>query len=231
MMKAPLFMQDQGPCASSLLNVARVALITSALTSALTSAIPFVLWVAHPPSAWAQGGETEAQLIERELTHQEARDLDEGVRFLGDRAEVWVLDSLEQGELEVKLCNGARWLFGGRLKQSKGARAIFSALPSLNELTLIFYKAKTKVNPNLEGRYVQTRSPVITARFTLSRAKANLIHVERVMSLLEGLSCVDRAKELLDSFWLSPEVMKEREALARLMRERAVQAPKRKPAQ
>lgn len=169
---------------------------------------------------YAQGAPTEAQLIERAVspyvTHERGRDMDEGVKFMGNSAEIWVLESLERGDLNAKLCRAGGWLFGGRLKRGRGAKEAFERVSSLQELSLIFYKVKTKVNPNLEGRYVQTRSAVITARFTLSRAQANMINTERAQQLLGELQCREHLKGLLDDLWVSPEVMKEREALERL---------------
>jgi hypothetical protein len=142
--------------------------------------------------------------------------MDEGVKFMGNSAEVWVLESLERGDLNAKLCRAGAWLFGGRLKRGRGAKEAFERVSALQELSLIFYKVKTQVNPNLEGRYVQTRSAVITARFTLSRAKANMINTERVQQLLGELQCREHLTSLLDDLWVSPEVSKEREALERL---------------
>ena len=147
------------------------------------------------------------------LTNAEYRDADERVEYADGRAEVWVLESLEQGELAKKVCQGARWLIGGRLKRSTGARGAFLAIPQLRELSLIFFKVKTKVNPNLEGRYVQIRSAMTAARFTLSRERALMLHSERVLTLLQGPQCEEQARQLIDDLWISPEVVKSRELL------------------
>lgn len=170
--------------------------------------------------AEGEGAEAVERALDPFLTSAQYRDQDERVDLTDGRAEVWLLESLEQGDLAAKVCNGARWLIGGRLKQSTGARGAFSVLPELRELSLIFYKIKTKVDPNLEGRYVQQRSAVTAARFTLSRERAMMIHSERVMTLLQGPQCAEQAKQLLDDLWVSPDVMKSREALSVLKAKR-----------
>ena len=163
------------------------------------------------------------------LTNAKYRDADERVEYVDGRAEVWVLESLEQGELATKVCDGARWLIGGRLKRSTGARGAFLAIPQLRELSIIFFKVKTKVNPNLEGRYVQVRSALTAARFTLSRERALMLHSERVLGLLQGPQCEEQARQLIDDLWISPEVMKSRERLQALQPKAQGSAPVKTP--
>ena len=65
------------------------------------------------------------------LTNPAYRDRDEGVSFSGDTAEIWFLESLRYGDLDQKICDGAKWLITGRLKESEGAKAVFFDLPSI----------------------------------------------------------------------------------------------------
>jgi len=190
--------------------------------------VGLILWGA-PSQSPAQGSAGDL-IIERALdpylTHERYRDQAERVELSAERGEVWILESLERGDLDRKVCDGARWLIQGRLKRSRGAREAFVKLPALRELSLIFYKAKTKVDPNLEGRYVQTRSAVSTARFTLSRERAIGLNPERAIKMLEGAQCFARAQELLDDLWVSPKVMEEREALSAIEARLAPTKPK-----
>lgn len=154
------------------------------------------------------------------LTNVQYRDVEETILYKEGRAEVWLLESLEQGDLSKKICDGVRWLLGGRLKRSLGARDAFMKLAELRELSLIFYKVKTRVNPNLEGQYLQQRSPMPVARFTISKERAMMLHSERVLTLLQGTQCESQARDLLDDLWISPDVMKSRERLKAIQAQR-----------
>ena len=157
------------------------------------------------------------------LTSPEYRDRDEGVRWSADgRAELWFLESLEYGDLDRKVCEGVRWLLSGRLARSKGVLAAFNALPNLNEVTLIFYRVQTKVDPGLYGKYEQSRVPISVSRFTVSREGATQLNAKIVNQHLKGPGCIERARLFLTDLWISDTIQVRRgvrEALAEKKRQ------------
>ena len=166
--------------------------------------------------------ELTAGALDAFLTTTAYRDPDEGERRERDRVEVWLLESLERGDLESKLCAGVRWLLLGRLKRSGGARAAFERDPSLRDVALIFYKVKTRVNPDLSGRYVQSRASTPVARFSISREQALALNNERLKALLSGPECVTQGRALINDLWVADEVGAEREAIAQMERARGL---------
>jgi len=195
-------------------------------TSVLRAVGLFALFASvHASGVRAEAQPTPAQALDAFLTTPRYRDPDEGERRDRDRAEVWHLESLERGDLDAKVCEGARWLLTGRLKRSGGARAAFEADAGLRDLSLIFYKVKTRVSPDLRGRYVQSRTPTPVARFTLSREQALALNNDRLGELLSGPGCVTQARALLNDLWIADEVAAERDAIAQLERARGVSVP------
>jgi hypothetical protein len=188
---------------------------------------------ARAPSASAQptpSAALTAGALDAFLTTPTYRDPDEGERRERDRVEVWLLESLERGDLNAKLCDGVRWLLAGRLKRSGGARAAFERDPTLRDISLIFYKVKTRVNPDLSGRYIQSRTPMPVARFSISREQALSLNNERLKPLLSGAGCVEQGRALINDLWVADEVGVEREAIAQMERARALtSAPRPEP--
>jgi hypothetical protein len=161
------------------------------------------------------------------LTSPEYRDRDEGVKWSADgRAELWFLESLEYGELDRKVCEGVRWLISGRLARSKGVIAAFNDVPMLKEVTLIFYRIQTKVDPGLYGKYEQSRVPISVARFSISRENAKQLNADVVNQQLDGPGCIERARLFLTDLWISDTIQVRRgirEALAEKKRESRAQ--------
>jgi hypothetical protein len=184
---------------------------------------------AEPGAPLSSGAQATERALDAFLTQPRYRDPDEGERRDRDRVEVWFLESLERGDLEAKLCAGVRWLISGRLKRSGGARAAFDQDPTLRDISLIFYKVKTRVNPDLSGRYTQSRSSVPVARFSISREQARAISAERVAPLLSGPGCMEQGRALLNDVWVAEEVTEEREAIAQMERARGISAPRSAP--
>jgi hypothetical protein len=163
--------------------------------------------------------EIQQQIIEAldiYLTPPKFRDIDEQVRMSNHQIEIWMLDSLEQGLVDQKLCLGSRWLLKGRLKRSKGLQAIFEQNPSVNEVSLIFYRVKTRVNPDLSGAYQQKRSAVAVARLTMSRNRIYALNLESLDQQLKSDQCLPVVKRFLEDFWISDKVQMRRDRLRAL---------------
>ena len=184
---------------------------------------------AQPVAPLSASEQATERALDAFLTQPRYRDPDEGERRDRDRVEVWFLESLERGDLDAKLCAGVRWLITGRLKRSGGARAAFDQDPTLRDISLIFYKVKTRVNPDLSGRYTQSRSSTPVARFSISREQALSLSVERVAPLLSGPGCLEQGRALLNDIWVAEEVSSEREAIAQMERARGIGAPPSAP--
>ena len=192
---------------------------------ACASALSALCATAQPRSPLSPSEQATERALDAFLTQPRYRDPDEGERRDRDRVEVWFLESLERGDLDAKLCAGVRWLITGRLKRSGGARAAFDQDPTLRDISLIFYKVKTRVTPDLSGRYTQSRSSTPVARFSISREQALSLSVERVAPLLSGPGCMEQGRALLNDIWLAEEVSSEREAIAQMERARGLGAP------
>ena len=98
------------------------------------------------------------------LTPTNRRDESEGVFLKDGTLEIWFLDGFKKGQINEKICHAARWVSVGRLKASLGAKQLFKIAPKVRTLKLIIYDVMTKVDPDLDGRYVQTRTakPLVT---------------------------------------------------------------------
>ena len=83
----------------------------------------------------------------------------------------------------------------------------------LRELSLVFYRLKTTVQPNLQGSYEQSEQVEVTARLTLQRETLFSLDLKILQDMLRGPICVERAKEVLSDLWISEKIMERREAL------------------
>lgn len=167
-------------------------------------ALLFVGAVVGAPGAHAQAP-AEAAVGEHLglfLALPDRRESHEKVTLTQERLEIWFLRAPEtQAARARSICDGARWLLTGRLANSTGAKGLFAALPELQEITLIFYALDTKVSPDRDGKYVQSRSPQPTARFTIRRETASQLNLESLRKTLTGARCPTLAETVLDSVW------------------------------
>ena len=147
------------------------------------------------------------------LTHPDRRDPLERLSVRGGQAEIWRYESFEQGGVEDKLCLATRSLLFGRLPSNEGVKALFRRHNELRDLSLIFYRQKTTVTPQLSGQYLQEQKPLILARFTLLRERVFSLDLEQAETILSGVKCVERAKTLLNDLWISESILERREAL------------------
>ncbi|MAD61513.1 MAG: hypothetical protein CMH49_08390 [Myxococcales bacterium] len=153
------------------------------------------------------------QYLSPHLSSYERREKHEQIRVEDSRAEIWRYESFERGDLERKLCLASRSILFGRLPKSKGVKALFSDFYQLRELSLVFYKLKTSVQPNLQGVYEQREQVEVTARLTLQKDTLFALDLEVLKNILAGPDCVQRAKEILSDLWISEKIMERREAL------------------
>lgn len=135
------------------------------------------------------------------MTTDDRREGYEGVSLREGRVEIWFLRSVSAKTKSEALCEGARWLLTGRLAASSGARGLFGALPEIDEVVLVFYRLETRVKPDTEGRYQQTRDAVPQARFTLGRDKALQLDPAVLRGTLVGDRCAALGSSLLDGVW------------------------------
>lgn len=150
------------------------------------------------------------------LTAPSRRPQHDRIMLNDESMQIWRLESLESGEIDLKLCRAARALILGRTPKSEGVRALFERLPYLQEIELIYYRLKTSVTPDLSGRYQQRSSPVTTMKIRLSRSRALGLNYESLNQLLDGPTCTQRAQTLVDEIWISDEVTTRRDALQRV---------------
>ncbi len=139
------------------------------------------------------------------LTTRSRREASERVVLEGDRLEVWFMRPLPRSKRGDFLCDGFRWLIRGRLAGSTGIRALFAALPEIENVTLVFYELETKVEPDAQGHYTQLRNASARARYTVSRQRANMVDPVAAARALNGAGCAARGEALVDGFWAAPE--------------------------
>jgi hypothetical protein len=168
-------------------------------------ALAVLLALASPARA-APSPEEAGEAVDRHLALflalPDRREHDEGVRVFRDRLEIWFLRPVRRADRDDAACDAARWLLAGRLARADGIGALFAALPDVREVALVFYGVETHVEPDAKGRYTQQRNATPHARVTITRDKAALLDPKGVRALLQGPGCTDRAKDLLDVFWV-----------------------------
>ncbi|MEZ4463347.1 MAG: hypothetical protein R3F43_02205 [bacterium] len=135
------------------------------------------------------------------VTTPDRREASERVVVKPGRLGLWFLRAVPADQREVAVCDGARWLLTGRLAGSTGAPALFAALPDVQDVTLVFYRLETRVQPDAEGRYTQTRSPIPEARFKVTRQKATQLDAAALRQTLTGARCASVAASVLDEVW------------------------------
>ena len=155
-----------------------------------------------------------SQYLSPHLSSPTRREKHEQIKVEQQRAEIWRYESFERGDLERKLCLASRSLLFGRLPKDQGIKPLFNEFYQLREISLVFYKIKTTVNPNLQGFYEQTEQTEVTARLTLQRETLFSLDLQMLKTLLQGPRCVERAKEVLSDLWISEKIMERREALS-----------------
>ena len=154
-----------------------------------------------------------AKYLSPHLSSYERREKYEQIKVETDRAEIWRYESFERGDLERKLCLASRSILFGRLPKNKGVLTLFNEFSQLRELSLVFYRLKTTVQPNLQGSYEQSEQVEVTARLTLQRETLFSLDLKILQDMLKGPICVERAKEVLSDLWISEKIMERREAL------------------
>lgn len=135
------------------------------------------------------------------LTVPSRRDSGERVLRNQERLEIWFQRTLPDKRRDRILCEGFRWLLGGRLESSAGVRALFNALPGINEVVLVFYEVETGIEPQANGKYLQVRGAGPRARYAISRNKALQINPAAVGKALAGGNCVAAGERMVDTFW------------------------------
>ncbi len=138
------------------------------------------------------------------LALPDRREAGERVVVQGDRLEAWFLRPLPRDGRDAALCDGFRWLLGGRLEASPGVQALFEAMPGIETVTLVFYDLETRVEAAARGGYQQLRNAAPVARYTMSRSRAKLIRPADARAALAGSSCVTNGRSLVDAFWVAP---------------------------
>lgn len=135
------------------------------------------------------------------LTRPNRREEYERIERDGDRLEIWFLRPVPRGARETTWCDGFRWLLTGRLDGADGVGALFSAEPTLSEVSLVFYDIETAVTADARGWYTQSRKPVPLARFTVSRGRAAMLDSAVLRETLKGPGCAKLGTTLVDAFW------------------------------
>ena len=160
------------------------------------------------------------------LITSERRDPREEISLIDQKLEIWRLESFERGDISAKLCAATRALIFGRLTRSRGIKALFEEAPYIEVVELVFYRKKTQVAPDLSGAYQQTATTQITARLSLSRARALMLDLKLLSSTLSGATCVAQARDLLDDVWISDKTTARRAQLRDAALELRARSPK-----
>lgn len=136
------------------------------------------------------------------LTTPDRREQHERVAVQSGRLEIWFLRPVRRQDGDRPVCDGLRWLLTGRLADVPGVRALFEQLPSVDDVTLVFYDLETTVQPDASGRYRQLRNAAPQARFSVSRASATQLNPKLLEAQLQGPGCVALGRRLVDSVWV-----------------------------
>jgi len=152
--------------------------------------------------AVSQAGRQVQKHLGLYVTRPERRDEGEQVYVRREKLEAWLLRPITVKEVEMAVCDGARWLLNGRLRASLGVGQLFKARPDTTEFSLIFYDVKTRVDPDRDGRYRQRRSVEPQARFTISRERIGQLDVQALEQALAGADCAKTARVVLDEVWV-----------------------------
>ena len=138
------------------------------------------------------------------VTRPERRDEGERVYVRRKRVEAWLMRKVAPLKFEEAVCDGARWLLTGRLKASIGVGGLFTARPDAEEVSLIFYDVRTRVDPDGNGRYRQRRSVEPQMRFTVTRERFAQLDAKALEAQLTGAECAQTARVVLDEVWVKP---------------------------
>jgi hypothetical protein len=146
-------------------------------------------------------GESIASMLGFYLVHKEQRDPLEQVVVDGNAAEIWFLHTMAGDEKVRARCDAYQWLFFGRLKRSKGIKQVFKRFGFLEEVKMILFDVKTRIEPDGKRGYRQFRKTSPRMEVTLTRETATALNFGVLRSRMEGSRCVREAEKIVDRKW------------------------------
>ncbi len=175
---------------------------TLALSALLLSAVLVA------PAALAAGDSREvrvgreiAQLLDFFVVKPDKRDPLEAVVVDRVAAEIWFLHPMAGDEAGRARCEAYQWLFFGRLSRSKGLRAVFEAFDFLEEVKVVYFDVKTRIEPDGRRGYRQFRKTSPRLEVTVTRETAMNLNYEVLKARMQGPRCVREAERVIDKKW------------------------------
>lgn len=159
-----------------------------------------------PVRAFAQPTEELETAVQKHLnlflTVPERRESGEGIT-LDDHGELEIrlLRTLPPERRRGILCQGVRWLLLGRLQRADGIGGLFSALPDVTGVALVFYELETTLKVDARGEYSQVRHATPRARIRVSRERGEGLDRAAVDRMLGPDTCLENGEKLVDAIW------------------------------
>lgn len=141
------------------------------------------------------------QLLDFFIVKEDKRDPLEAVVVDGVAAEIWFLHPMADSELNRAKCEAYQWLFFGRMSRSKGLKAVFEAFDFIEEVKLVYFDVKTRIEPDGRRGYRQFRKTSPRLEVTVTRETAMNLNYEVLRSRMQGPRCVREAEKVIDKKW------------------------------
>lgn len=146
------------------------------------------------------GRQIEGQL-DFYMVKQDKRDPLEVVVVDGVSAEIWFLHPMAGDDAIRAKCEAFQWLFFGRLSRSKGLKAVFDTFDFIEEVKLVYFDVKTRIEPDGRRGYRQFRKTSPRLELTVTRETAMSLNYEVLRARMQGPRCVREAEKVIDKKW------------------------------
>ena len=149
----------------------------------------------------AQIGRSIEELLHFYVVKPDKRDPLETVVVDSNSAEIWFLHPMEGKEAVQAKCDAYRWLLFGRLERSRGLKAVFDRFDFLEEVKLVFFDIKTRIEPDGRRGYRQFRKTSPRMEVTVTRETAMSLNYEVLEARMRDGRCAREAERVVDKKW------------------------------
>lgn len=140
-------------------------------------------------------------LLDFFLVKPEKRDPLEAVVVDGVSAEIWYMHPMVGEGVKKARCEAYQWLFFGRLNRSRGLKSVFESVDFLEEVKLVYFDVKTRIEPDGRRGYRQFRKTSPRLEVTVTRETAMNLNYEVLRARMQGPRCIQEAERVVDRKW------------------------------
>ncbi len=148
-----------------------------------------------------RAGREIAGLLDFYVVKADKRDPLEVVVVDESSAEIWYLHPMVGTGTKAARCQAYRWLFFGRSQRSPGLRAVFDRFDFLDEVKLVYFDVKTRIEPDGRRGYRQFRKTSPRLEVTVTRETAMNLNYEVLQARMQGPRCISEAERVVDRNW------------------------------